>query len=80
MNGSVTGLVGWLVHSRPPAQPLDYIVVTDASGKSIASRPLAFGCRQTHHRSDIALAQLGFERAGQWDPTVGGFSCPVTTR
>lgn len=72
----VSGLVGWLVRSRLPAQPLDNIVITDERGRTVAHRPLPYG-RLGTQSWDMILVQLGFQRAGSWDATPGGFACPV---
>jgi hypothetical protein len=73
------GFVGWLVWSRPPAQPLNNIVVTDNTGTTIANRPLPYGTSGSRSW-DVALTQLGFERIGGWRPAVGGFSCSLKAR
>lgn len=72
----MSGFVGWLVWSRPPAQLLDHIVVTDGRGKTVAYRPLAYGAKGSR-AWDVTLRQLGFERVGAWMPTTGGFTCLV---
>lgn len=65
---------GWLIWSRPPAEPLDQIIVTDETGKSVATRPLPYGTTGTRNW-DVTLQQLGFRRTGDWMSTTGGFTC-----
>ncbi|TDE00931.1 hypothetical protein [Jiangella asiatica] len=67
-------LTGWLVWSRPPAQLLDQIVVTDADGRTMANRPLPYGTTGTR-AWDVTLRQLGFRRLGAWMPATGGYTC-----
>lgn len=69
-----TRYTGWLVLRRLPAEPLDFVVVTNSDGKAIAHRPLPYGAVGSRGW-DITLKQLGFERVGVWQAVTGGFKC-----
>lgn len=72
----MNGFTAWLVYARRPAELLDSIVITDKTGTTMASRPLAYGAAR-HHSWDTALRQLGYARASKWAEVSGGHVCDV---